>query len=692
MASPKPGPVHAGIQPLEPRLLMSADILNGPPDTFLTGFGEPNSSYFAQTFRPTDDGFADELTFQAEPVGVQDDNNFRVLVTELAPGFDQNVRESFEPTSILFESDPITIPFNDPITDVVVDLGGLSLAGGTDYAFIIDSFVENDGTINQARAGVKNGYDDGRFFFLNFTALERPDHFASRAWRTQSTTEDLSFSLTFLSAPIADAGGPYAGVEGDTITLDASASTDPDDDIVLYEWDTDFDGVNFDADLSSATPFVDVSFGDDFAGTVAVRATDAENQTDIATASVTIANAVPSLAVTNPNATDGDAEQFSDDIAAIRFDATDVVADTLNATVETSTDGGATFSAGLPAGLSFNGSADQVGDAVWTIDGTADLAPGDYTFRVTVSDEDGGVSQATADLTIAAEDAAATYTGPQAVSTQADGSFSVDLRAFVEEVPDGQPGDFSTATATFRLTPDTGGDVVELTAPVAPDAGDPSSDIVAATFSGQLAADAETAIYTLEVLVGGNYVGLDATVLTVARPDDSRAFGAGSIVEQQAEGGSVTVTNFDGSTESVDLSIADDSRVRFGVFADFRRNDQLRGRFTTVFRDAAGEWWVLYATELTSFTTEADADNDASTRDFSANLIGNARLINLSTGQRSGSLTMVVDITDNRTRGIDDTIGFSLWDGDQLALSSNWDGTQTVEQDLDRGNTRVVVA
>ena len=43
--------------------------------------------------------------------------------------------------------------------------------------------------------------------------------------------------------PTAEAGGPYAGDEGSNIPLDASGSTDPGNDIVLYEWDLDGDGL-----------------------------------------------------------------------------------------------------------------------------------------------------------------------------------------------------------------------------------------------------------------------------------------------------------------------------------------------------------------------------------------------------------------------------------------------------------------
>ena len=42
--------------------------------------------------------------------------------------------------------------------------------------------------------------------------------------------------------PIADANGPYYVIWGNDFIVDGSGSWDQDNDIVLYEWDTDQDG------------------------------------------------------------------------------------------------------------------------------------------------------------------------------------------------------------------------------------------------------------------------------------------------------------------------------------------------------------------------------------------------------------------------------------------------------------------
>ncbi|MCK4357198.1 MAG: T9SS type A sorting domain-containing protein, partial [Candidatus Cloacimonetes bacterium] len=73
-------------------------------------------------------------------------------------------------------------------------------------------------------------------------------------------------------APIADPGGPYFGHIGDVITLDGSGSydPDPDDDITLYEWDTNGDGQYDDA--TGVT--TDVLFDNVYSGLIGLRVWD----------------------------------------------------------------------------------------------------------------------------------------------------------------------------------------------------------------------------------------------------------------------------------------------------------------------------------------------------------------------------------------------------------------------------------
>ena len=43
-------------------------------------------------------------------------------------------------------------------------------------------------------------------------------------------------------------------------------------------------------------------------------------------------------------------------------------------------------------------------------------------------------------------------------------------------------------------------------------------------------------------------------------------------------------------------------------------------------------------------------------------------------------------LTDAGEPGNSDSIGFTLWNGNQLVFSSNWTGTATAEQKLNPGN------
>jgi PKD repeat protein len=89
-------------------------------------------------------------------------------------------------------------------------------------------------------------------------------------------------------APTANAGGPYSGNEGSSISFDASGSSDPGNDIVQYEWDWDNDG-SYDATGVTAA----YSFLDSGSHTVGLRVSDADGAFDSATATVTVANVAP---------------------------------------------------------------------------------------------------------------------------------------------------------------------------------------------------------------------------------------------------------------------------------------------------------------------------------------------------------------------------------------------------------------
>jgi hypothetical protein len=93
--------------------------------------------------------------------------------------------------------------------------------------------------------------------------------------------------------PIAQANGSYTVVEGGSVLLSSSGSSDLDGSIVTYEWDFDYAGT-FTVDANGPSPTFSAG---DLDGpstlTVALRVTDNEGLTSIATATVVITNANP---------------------------------------------------------------------------------------------------------------------------------------------------------------------------------------------------------------------------------------------------------------------------------------------------------------------------------------------------------------------------------------------------------------
>src|SRR5207244_6254825 len=90
----------------------------------------------------------------------------------------------------------------------------------------------------------------------------------------------------------ADAGGPYAEWEGDTIRLTAAGSTDSDGDPLQFRWDFTGDGT-FDTPWSSS-PTAEARYTDDFSGAAVVEVSDGTHVASAA-ATVTIANRPPEI-------------------------------------------------------------------------------------------------------------------------------------------------------------------------------------------------------------------------------------------------------------------------------------------------------------------------------------------------------------------------------------------------------------
>ncbi len=107
--------------------------------------------------------------------------------------------------------------------------------------------------------------------------------------------EDFDFTSATVLAnnpPVADANGPYTVNEGASITLDGSASSDPDSNPITYAWDLDNDG-QFD-DATGPTPTFDAATLDDGTYTIGLKVSDSLLE-DTITTTVTVTNVAPAV-------------------------------------------------------------------------------------------------------------------------------------------------------------------------------------------------------------------------------------------------------------------------------------------------------------------------------------------------------------------------------------------------------------
>ena len=191
----------------------------------------------------------------------------------------------------------------------------------------------------------------------------------------------VGLNLTTLP-PTADAGGPHAANEGDSVALAATGS-DPEGLPVTFAWDLDDNGI-FETAGQTAT----FSAVDNGVFTVTVQVTDAGGQTATDATTVAVANVPPSVgAIVAPSAPITAGTPIS--VSAAFTDPG--VLDTHSA--EWNWGDGST-SAGVVS--ESNGSGSVAGSHTYA-------APGAYTVTLTVTDDDGGVGTATRQVTVVAE-------------------------------------------------------------------------------------------------------------------------------------------------------------------------------------------------------------------------------------------------------------------------------------------------
>ena len=171
--------------------------------------------------------------------------------------------------------------------------------------------------------------------------------------------------------PIANAGGPYVADEGIPLELDGSASFDPDSGALTYAWDITHDGLD-----DGATAKVVHTFSDDGWYMVALRVTDPEGRRATATTTVTVRNVAPSVLVAAPTVVNPEQGQAN---VPLDIQFTDPGADTHSAIIDCDNGAPPVMLTRLVSPFAHN--------CTYT---TAAFGP--RTIRISVTDDDGGVT------------------------------------------------------------------------------------------------------------------------------------------------------------------------------------------------------------------------------------------------------------------------------------------------------------
>jgi hypothetical protein len=117
-----------------------------------------------------------------------------------------------------------------------------------------------------------------------------------------------AYEAQLAAPPVANAGGPSVVNEGESLTLDASNSSDPSGAIVSYDWDLNADGLYDDA--SGVAPAV--TFNDDGTYAIGLKVTGSQGDYDTDSASVTVNDLGPTAALTGDTVVnDGQAASYN---------------------------------------------------------------------------------------------------------------------------------------------------------------------------------------------------------------------------------------------------------------------------------------------------------------------------------------------------------------------------------------------
>lgn len=365
--------------------------------------------------------------------------------------------------------------------------------------------------------------------------------------------------------------------------------------------------------------------------------------------------------------------QYSDGVEEIVFRATDADFDVLTGSIAYSYNG-APFIDGLPdagslAGkLSFTSGADP---NTWTLNGLADLAPGEYKFRFRAADAYAS-SDSISTVVVKPEDAIASAIGQPYFSSDREGNFVMTLRSVIEDVSnlvsasDLQPGLITQSSVQFKVN----GQVVGSAPVVLVNQDNKLVGIAQMNWSSKLK-DAQTPqSYQVDTIVNGFYTNEKASsyddyVVTVAPPTGEFISGGGFMVSDTSSG-----------------KYAADDGTKFNFGFNIKWNKQftnLLGNFTGIFRrqeqDGSVHTYQIKSNATDSLAVQPNATVNGAKTDGTAVFRSKASLIDITDSLNpislGGNLNLEVGLRDFGEPGHSDQMQVNLWSGGSTVPSGS---------------------
>jgi hypothetical protein len=187
--------------------------------------------------------------------------------------------------------------------------------------------------------------------------------------------------------------------------------------------------------------------------------------------------------------------------------------------------------------------------------------------------------------------------------------------------------------------------------------------------------------HQIDVYVDNYYTGTTSGIVEVAQPDGSFVTGGGYVA-----------IGTSGGAHQADPG----SQMNFGFNVKIKNQKNIQGHVNIVFQ-AAGHTYQIKSTAIESLgialrtSGGSTCSGPPSSSCFGmADFRSKANLTDVTDPNApvslGGNLTLQVTLTDKGEPGSSDTLAVTLWDGNTLLFSSEWDGAQTLEQLLGGGN------